>query len=379
MTGAVWSVGARRVPVARRPLMLVGVTVRLVGVLMLAYAVPLVYHRLPHPGWFLAVAAVVAIHGLAVLGWWLWRGEIVHATVLSDLPLGAAALFVGPVLAAPGAQPGWTMLAVPYTVFLSYTCGLICRTAPGSVGVGAVWGAAAIAGMISAGRWVSGSALLLLSAYLVIPAVGWGTARLMRRIAGELEAAHSVAVRDAAELAAARERARHQAALHDRVLQTLEMLGRGAEVSSAELRDRVRSQAAWLRGYVETGRADQAAGLSWYLAAAVRAAPPGVVVELNDAGLAAGDNGGGLTARQREVLVDALRAAVVALGRHGPVVVRAESAPGEVLVTALANVAEPVVIDLEDVATAVEAAGGALVVEPTPYVELRMPAGGGPM
>jgi hypothetical protein len=359
--------------------MLVGVTVRLVGVLMLAYAVPLVYHRLPHPGWFLAVAAVVAIHGLAVLGWWLWRGEIVHATVLSDLPLGAAALFVGPVLAAPGAQPGWTMLAVPYTVFLSYTCGLICRTAPGSVGVGAVWGAAAIAGMISAGRWVSGSALLLLSAYLVIPAVGWGTARLMRRIAGELEAAHSVAVRDAAELAAARERARHQAALHDRVLQTLEMLGRGAEVSSAELRDRVRSQAAWLRGYVETGRADQAAGLSWYLAAAVRAAPPGVVVELNDAGLAAGDNGGGLTARQREVLVDALRAAVVALGRHGPVVVRAESAPGEVLVTALANVAEPVVIDLEDVATAVEAAGGALVVEPTPYVELRMPAGGGSM
>jgi hypothetical protein len=379
MTGAVWSVGVRRVPVVRRPLMLVGVTVRLVGVLMLAYAVPLVYHRLPHPGWFLAVVAVVAVHGLAVLGWWLWRGEIVHATVLSDLPLGAAALFVGPVLAAPEAQPGWTMLAVPYTLFLSYTCGLVCRTAPGSVGVGAAWGASAIAGMLAAGRWMPSSALLLLSAYLVIPAVGWGTARLMRRITGELEAAHSVAVRDAAELAAARERARHQAALHDRVLQTLEMLGRGGAVNSAELREQVRSQAAWLRGYVETGRADQAADLSWHLAAAVRAAAPGVVVELNDGGLGAGDPGGGLTARQRDVLVDALRATVTALGRHGSVVVRAESAPGAVLVTVLANAAKPVVIDLEDVTAEVEAAGGTVFVEPTPYVELRMPAGGGPM
>jgi hypothetical protein len=60
-------------------------------------------------------------------------------------------------------------------------------------------------------------------------------------------------------------------------------------------------------------------------------------------------------------------------------VVRAESAPGAVLVTVLANAAKPVVIDLEDVTAEVEAAGGTVFVEPTPYVELRMPAGGGPM
>ena len=374
MTAAAWTAGLPRVPVTRRPLMLVGLAVRLLGVLMLGYAAPLVYHRLPHPGWFLAVVAAVALHGLAVVVWWLWRGEIVHATVLSDLPLGAAALFIGPLLAAPGGQPGWTMLAVPYTVLLSYTCGLICRTAPGSVGVGAAWAASAVAGMLAAGRWAPGYAALLLSAYLVIPAVGWGTARLMRRISVELELAHAGVVRQAAELATAHERARHEAALHDRVLQTLEMLGRGGEVVPVELRERVRTQAAWLRGYVETGRADQLDDLSARLATAVRSASPGVAVELNDAGLATGDPGGGLTARQQDALVDAVRASVAALGRCGPVVVRAEATSGEVLVSVLASPAEPVRVDLDDVAAAVEAAGGALVAEPTPYVELRMPA-----
>jgi hypothetical protein len=367
-----------RVPATRRPLMLIGITVRLLGVAMLGYAVPLVWHRLAHPGWGLAAAAVVAAQGVAVVAWWLRRGEIVHGTVFSDLPLGAGALLFGPLLVAPGAGPGWSLFALPYTIFVSYTCGLICRTLPGSVGVGATWAGSAVAGAVAFGTVTTGGSLAVVSALLLLPGLGWLSASALWRAALELEQAQAVAVRETAELAAARERARHEAALHDRVLQTLEMLGRCDVVTADDLRSRVQAQASWLRRYVETGRADEDADLASRLAHAALAARPGVAVEVNDAGLMAEASSAALGAAQQDAIVRATRRAVEVVSGVAPrVVVRVAGRDGGLLVTVLGtDVTEPAPFDLDDVRPWFTVAGGAISVEPTPYVELRMPAAG---
>ncbi len=372
MTGLTLGALTDRVPASHRPMMVLGVTVRVAGVAMLAYAIPLMMNRLPHPGWFLALAGVVGVQGVAVAVWWLRRGEIVHATVFSDLPLGAAALFLGPLLASHAAQPGWTMLAIPYTVFVSFSCGLICRTLPGSVGVGVVWASAAIVGALVFGSLTAGTSVLLVAAYVVIPGIGWTSARLMRRAAQALERAQSDAVREAAELAVARERVRHGAALHDRVLQTLEVLGRGAVISSAELRGRVQAQARWLRSYVESGQPDE--DLAPRIAAAVREALPRVAVEINDATLV-GRGLPGLGPGRQATLVSAVRRAAQAFGAATPgIVVRAAAGPGGLLVSLVAEGASgPAVVELGDAGPPFHASGGTLTVDPSSCVELWMP------
>ena len=374
MTGLTLGALTDRVPASRRPMMVLGVTVRVAGVAMLAYAVPLMVNRLPHPGWFLALVGVVGLQGVAVAVWWLRRGEIVHATVFSDLPLGAAALFLGPLLASHAAQPGWTMLAIPYTVFVSFSCGLICRTLPGSVGVGAAWAGAAIVGAVVFGSLTAGTSVLLVAAYVVIPGIGWTSARLMRRAAQALERAQSDAVREAAELAVARERVRHGTALHDRVLQTLEVLGRGAVISSAELRERVQAQATWLRYYVESGQPDE--DLTARIAAAVREALPGVAVEINDATLVARGLIPSIGPGRRATLVAAVRQAAQAFGAAiTGIVVRAAAAPGGLIVSLVAEGASgPAVVDLGDAGPPFHASGGVLTVEPASCVELWMPS-----
>jgi hypothetical protein len=360
-----------RVQATRRPLMVVGLTVRLAGVAVLAYSIPLIWNRLPHPGWLLALTMGVGLQGVAVVLWWLRRGEIVHATVFSDLPLGAASLFLGPLLGA--AQPGWTMAVISYTVFVSFTCGLMCRTLRGSVGVGAVWASAAVAGTLASGSWTAGSFVLLVAAYLVIPGIGWTSARLMRQAAQDLERAESDAVREAAELAAARERVRQEGALHDRVLQTLEVLSRGAVISCAELRERAQAQATWLRTRLDSSQLDD--DLAARIAAAVHEALPGVAVEINDATLVARGPITGIEPDRRAALVAAVRQAALAFGGAGSrVVVRAVAEPGGLLVSFVAEGASgPLPVELSGAAPSFHTLGGTLTVDPSSCAELWMP------
>jgi hypothetical protein len=358
---------------ASRSLLKVGMTVRLAGVAMLAVAFPMVVKLLPHPGWSLALVAVVGLQGVAVVVWWLRRGEITQATVFSDLPLGALSLFVGPLLAAHATQPGWTMLAIPYTVFVSFSCGLICRTLPGSIGVGTVWAGGAIAGGLLFGSVTLRDSVLLVGAYLIIPAVGWISARLMRLAANALERAQSEAVREAAELAAARERASHQAALHDRILQTLEVLSRGAVIPSAQLRERVRAQAIWLRSYVESGQSDE--NLTTNIAAAIQEALPGTKAEINDATMLARGPATGIGPDRRAALVAAVRRAAAGFAGVGSaIVVRTAEFAGGVLVSLVSEDASVrVTIELDDAGPPFRALGGTLTVDPPSCAELWMP------
>jgi signal transduction histidine kinase len=141
---------------------------------------------------------------------------------------------------------------------------------------------------------------------------GWFLADRFTGLSRGLDAARAIAAERGAELAAERERARHaqelhavrmaaaareldterararlSRELHDRVLQTLEFLGRDGLVSDPKIRDYVAAEAGWLRDLV---RGQLASGAPGTLAAALddvvaRQTRAGMRIELNTTGL----------------------------------------------------------------------------------------------
>jgi hypothetical protein len=376
----IWDWWVRTVPGRDRLVLLAAVVVRLAAVALLVYSVPMVWRHLPYPGWTLLLAAGAGVESLAVVAWWLRQRRPDPRTLLADLPAGLAVLVVGGALAPRHGVVGWTWFGYPYTIVLSFAVGLVCRSWRCALGSGAAWAAGCLATGTLVRHGPFGPSLGAVPPYLVVGAVGWLSARLLRRTTDELERAGATAVREAAALATSRERDRHARALHDRVLQTLETLARGDAVADPAIRATVAEQAGWLRSYVETGRAD-GDDLAAGLAAVVRlAAREGVAVELNDARLRFAGTAPELPPRRRDLLIEATHHAVVALGRQGAeVVVRAGPDNGGVLVTVLAAHPAGTVGDcareLADTQEHVRRAGGRASVEPLPYVELWLPTG----
>jgi signal transduction histidine kinase len=374
-----WNWWTRTVPGRDRLVLAAAVTVRLAGVAMLGYSVPLVWARLPYPGATVLLALGMAVQSLAVVAWWLYRRRLDPAAVLVDLPAGLVVLVLGGALARPGV-PGWTWFGYPYTILVSLALGLACRSLAVVLGVGALWAGAALVAALGLVHARLPLALSDAPPFLVVPVVGWLCARLLRRTTDELDEARAVAEREVAALATAQERDRHTRALHDRVLQTLETLARGAAIGDPDTRDRVREQAEWLRRYVETGRVpadDLATGLA---AVARLGARDGVAVQLNDARLRLAEPATDLPPAHRDLLVSATHEAVTALGRPGAdVVVRATPEDGGVLVTVLAlgtrETPGSAAQELADTQEQVRRAGGRASVDPLPYVELWLPTG----
>lgn len=80
---------------------------------------------------------------------------------------------------------------------------------------------------------------------------GFAVARFLRPRAVALDEAHQRAVVGEAELSRARDRSARAASLHDKILQTLEVLAVSDAVTDPELRKQVAADAGWLRRFVQ--------------------------------------------------------------------------------------------------------------------------------
>ncbi len=137
------------------------------------------------------------------------------------------------------------------------------------------------------------------------------------------------------ELERERDRARLSRALHDHVLQTLEIVGRDGMIIDPMIRDHVAAEAAWLRNLVR-GELDNSGGaLSVALDRVVdRQTRAGMRIELNTSGLSAGH----LPEDTVEAIAGAVTELLANVRKHSGTtraVVRAVSAPGTVIVTVL--------------------------------------------
>jgi hypothetical protein len=376
-----WGVGlAGRVEDRDRMVLVVGVCIRLAAVGTLALGVPLLWAHFPHPTWSALVAAGLAIETGAVIAWWLWRRAIGPTILALEVPVGVLALLFGRFLDAPAGVPGWTDFPYPYTVMVSITVGLCC-TGPGlALLTGLTWGVACAGGAIAIDHTPWAGGLALIPAYLANAVVGWLAGRTLRRTADEVGDLRTRAVGEAIELATVQERARQARELHDRVLQTVETLARDGTALDEQQRQRLTTQAAWLRHLVETGMADQPADLAAELDSIIRiAAPAGVRVDLNDAGLRARSGTCGLGAPQREALLECVLRTILSLvPRTGTVTLRAGMAGPDVLVTVLApgSFGPAAPDEVASLSGQLGAVGGRVVAESTGYLRLYVPTGG---
>jgi hypothetical protein len=355
--------------------MAAGITLRAVGALILLYAVPLTWVHLRHPGWSAVLAAALLAETVAVVCVWLWQRRIGALTLAVDVPAGVLALFAGAAL-NPGHTGSWLNFVFPYTIFVTVTLGLSDRPLWLGLLSGTVLLAAFAVSRLLADHRLFLDSISLGTSYLGNPMVGWLSARALRRSMAVLAAAQADDARQAAQVAAVQVRNRQARALHDRLLQTLEVLARGTAIPDPSLRARVTEQAAWLRRFIETGLVDQDEDLPAGLAAAVRAAArDGIRVRLYDAQLRARPDAGALDGGPREALVHAVYQAISCIaGNGGTVAVRAVPDGEGVQVTLVADRgAVPDADEVSELVARLAAVGGTVTADSVPYVRLRVP------
>lgn len=353
------------------------VIVRIAPLVMAGCALPLFAGRFAAVWQPLAMYVVMVVETAIVIVGWLRHGMTTRLFVL-ELLTGVALLLVNGSLVSGSDATTWALFTYPYTVMITFTTGLLCRALAASWTLGVCWLACYVVVYVAHGGTLSG-ALAGTPTYVANPVIGWLSARVFRRNSQELDAARVAAIVRAAELAARRVRARNAWALHDRVLQTLETLARGTQVTDPALRDRVVDEAAWLRAFVESDGTRQEHDLTSGLDTVARMARgAGLAVEVNYAAFLTAEGATRLAKPQRAAVVEATHEVLEAMiGTCRDAVVQARRADGGVAVSVVASTDEPAVtIDVESVEQRLAAAGGRIVVaDPTPYLELWVPGG----
>ncbi|MET8762841.1 hypothetical protein [Lentzea sp. NPDC004782] len=352
----------------------VGVTVRLGALAMVGVAIPFVWKDFRHPPATAALLVWLVVTTGLVLVVWRRTRTIRPAGLYLDVPAGLVAI-VADAWLTQGPRPGWTYFAYPYTILVSITLGMACRRAGPAALLGATWGVCHLLSDLAFHHADPAAALGTPAAYLANALGGWAGAWLLRRADTEINRGRARELLVAAEIATERERLRHARALHDRVLQTLEVLAFGDLVHDDRQRELARAKATWLRRFVETGEVAAADGLAAGLDGAVEAARRrGLTVETNDAALRVPGRLPELGPEHRTALVGAGRRILEGLAAgNEAVVVHVGSEDSEVVVTVLVTRGEtpPGAADVAFAQAVLAEVGGRLRVDPPCYVELR--------
>jgi signal transduction histidine kinase len=292
----------------------------------------------PYPFAALAVGSVIVVESLAVAAICAARRRLVTWVISVDTAIAAVALGAGSEVTWARAGGVDTNFMYTYTLIASVAIGFAYRRyrhvliAVAALAIGYL-----VANLVQSHESVAATIPNVLG-YLVNPSVGFVFASYMRRQGADLDASRAQALSRTEALAKERERVRHARMLHDRVLQTLEAMGRGDLIPDTDLRARVAAEAAWLRALVAGSDTehddDLLAGLARLVATHAR---EGLSVELNTAHLQASSAWrADLSSECTDALVAATHEALTNVSKHSGVshaVVRAAISGGELSVS----------------------------------------------
>ncbi|MEV1175025.1 ATP-binding protein [Nonomuraea sp. NPDC049784] len=353
-----------------------------------AFATVTVPYRTIWPAVLLALV-VSAESALMIAIWWR-RSRIDARWLTADVMVCAAALLAGGWLSPMQASHTWAFFMYPFTLIACVAVGAGYR------GLHQVLAAAAL--LVAA--YLVATALLHNDPWWNLPpnalsyvantVITWLIARELRRSGAAADASEQEALARTADLAREREATRYSRALHDRVLQTLEMLSQGHWISDKELRAHVGAEAVWLRGLVSGTPPDQPddllAGLQ---AVAADQARRGLRVELNGTNLSSAQTRQIPPKDVVEGVCGAVREALTNVCKHAGVttaVVRARLSPAadELTVSVLDQgvgfdpAAGAVGTGLAaSIRQRIRALGGTVIVDSAPgagtHVEMRVP------
>jgi signal transduction histidine kinase len=293
---------------------------RIGGLVQVAGALSTVSSRYPDPLPALCLAAAVGVETVVMASVWLRRGRVGPGWLTADTAFCAAALLVDAAWVPANAVHSWAFFMYPFTLLACVGVGAgyerLWQVVAGAAGLASAYLVAALV-ILGEPTWNAGPNAL---SYLANCVVTWLVARELRRSGRVADAREADALARAAELAREREAARYTRMLHDRVLQTMEMLAKGEWLADREVRSLVMEEAAWLRGLVAGEAPDWPDDLLTGLRAVVRdQARRGVHVELNDSGLHAPLHRDLVPVPVAKAVCGAVREAVTNVGKHAGV------------------------------------------------------------
>jgi len=236
---------------ARRALATALLFFRLGGLGEILLAGGLDFGRYPYSALTFGLIGLVLLESAVLIGACRRVGVIRPRWMIADVLFCTAALVASARLTAPVDYNTWANFMYPFTVVTSVGIGITFRR---------IWNAAIVTSVMAGGYVLSAvlfhgdpvwNALPNASTYYANMVVAWPVARYLLASGRETDRLRADAVTQAGALATERERSRHARILHDRVLQTLETLARGAWVADADFRAHIAGEAAWLRALVE--------------------------------------------------------------------------------------------------------------------------------
>jgi signal transduction histidine kinase len=218
-----------------------------------AVAGALVWRHFRHPLIVVGILGVALVESAAVVVVSRRRGTFDSgALVALDVALSVGALITICLTLKASADPYSDNFLYPYTVASMSIVGLSLRRAPAVLLVPLVV-AGSYMGMTVTRFGLRGPLVPNCMTYWAFSVVSWGLANHYRRLSRDLDQAREETVAREVEIEIERERSRNFRELHDRVLQTLEIMSRDTWVSDARVRAHIASEAAWLRRLIERG------------------------------------------------------------------------------------------------------------------------------
>jgi hypothetical protein len=293
---------------------------RVGGLIQIGSALSTVSGHLHQPWRLLGLALIVFVESIAVVWVWLRQRRLDTRWLTADTGFCALALVAGAAVVPAAASHSWAFFMFPFSL-------LVC------IGVGAgyrrLWQALAGAAVLASGYLVAAFAVLDEPAWNAGPNavsyvgnafVTWLIARELLRSGRVADIREAEVLARAAELAREREAARYTRVLHDRVLQTLEMLARGTGLADPDVRAQVMGEAAWLREVVAGGPPEGADDVLSGLRAVVEdQARRGIHAQLNAAALYPAWRRQSVPPHVGEAVCGAVREALTNVGKHAGV------------------------------------------------------------
>lgn len=302
-----------------------------------------------HEGLLVALAAALLVESAVLGGWLLRTGYVSQGPMVADLAFLVAVLYLNAALLDPRQARTWAFFAYGFSLLACVAFGIAFRRLVTVL---------AAATVLSVGYLVSALGYQLEPGWNALPdtfgyfgstTVTWVVARELRRSASAFDRERALALDHAEARAQSEERARQARLLHDRVLQTLEVVARSRALTDTVLQAHVAAEAVRVRAQVEndltmdestkdTRTVSDPADLATQLTKlAYRHAELGLHVQLHDSAL---HNRGetGLSAVAVDALTGATEEALTNVAKHAGVdtaVVRVDVADTAVTVSIL--------------------------------------------
>jgi signal transduction histidine kinase len=305
---------------AQRLILLAATTFRIGGIAQVLIVVCMVFGSYPHPALTAIVVTAIIVENIVLLSL-CWRRRVIRqGWVFIDVVVTSAALLAGAMLTSAANYSTWANFAYPYSILAQLLVGFALRRLSVVVAISGALSAAYITLTVGIHHDPLWNTLANSLGYFINASVTWLVTRELLDSGRRLDDSRRAAEEQAGLLGRERERTRSARMLHDRALQTLEMLAVTDWIADRQVRERVAVEAAWLRKFIQDGAGNHSPHLLEALHDMIgRHITANFRILVNDAQVRASDAAAGLSEDAAAALIGAIDELLTNAAKHSGV------------------------------------------------------------